>query len=469
MKLRSPLYIGLILVLCTWTVGKVCFSTECTGEIEFCSQVSSTESRESPPINCVEKFPDNAIPADAQNGYVLLKVSNTALNDVAIAVFTDPQGKKLEYPFEYWGKNYTNWYEVVPLPMNKLLEAPGTWVFTYYVENPYSQNRDELCSTTFSVGFEPNIEVLPRSLDFGTVGVGSHLDKTFTIRNTGSGTLTVSSFVGLPAYGFSFVNPSIPPFTIADGASQIVTVRFSPDSQGNKSTNVWVHSNGDKGNPSSIPVLLTGYSPSPIYPTANVNGIWKGHLNASSDLMNFYVQLYDTADNSVLVIVSPDGKSFHAFLDTIPDSPVRLDADDLGGKGSHISATFTSESTGTAVLRLEGQTERNYDLNRWLASSPLAQNGIWRNTSPGAAVNFYVQSYDTEDDSAIVIYSPDGWEFAAFLATDFEAFVVDIDDLGGQGYHLTMNFVDEDNATASLTFPSTPGSNYILVRAFRQR
>ena len=96
----------------------------------------------------------------------------------------------------------------------------------------------------------------------------------------------------------------------------------------------------------------------------------------------------------------------------------------------------------------------------------FAQAGIWKSATPSDAVSFYVQAYDVTDHSVVVIYSPDGVEFAAFQDTEFEAGVVDVDDLAGQGYHLTMTFVDADSATAMLTFPSAPGASYTLIRTF---
>jgi hypothetical protein len=44
--------------------------------------------------------------------------------------------------------------------------------------------------------------------------------------------------------------------------------------------------------------------------------------------------------------------------------------------------------------------------------------------------------------------------------------VVDADDLGGAGHHLTINFIDEDNATATLTLAGSDPVDYTLVRAF---
>jgi len=100
------------------------------------------------------------------------------------------------------------------------------------------------------------------------------------------------------------------------------------------------------------------------------------------------------------------------------------------------------------------------------AGLSFAQAGIWKSATPSDAVSFYVQSYDVTDHSVVVIYSPDGVELAVFQDDAFEAGVVDVDDLGGQGYHLTMNFVDADNATATLTFPSEPARSFTLVRTF---
>ncbi len=95
-----------------------------------------------------------------------------------------------------------------------------------------------------------------------------------------------------------------------------------------------------------------------------------------------------------------------------------------------------------------------------------AQSGIWKGDPVRPNDNFYVQSYDTEDNSVIVIFSPDGVQYAAFLDADFESGVVDADDLGGLGHHLTMNFADEDNATATLDLADADPTNYILVRTF---
>ena len=66
--------------------------------------------------------------------------------------------------------------------------------------------------------------------DFGAVSVGSSLNKTFTIENTGSATLTVSNITltGTNSGEYSLVTPPTFPLAIAGGSTQTITVKFTP-------------------------------------------------------------------------------------------------------------------------------------------------------------------------------------------------------------------------------------------------
>jgi len=70
---------------------------------------------------------------------------------------------------------------------------------------------------------DPAISVTPDSLGFGDVAVGSSAEKTFTVENTGSGTLTGSASTSAP---LSIVSGGS--YSLLEGQSQTVTVRFSP-------------------------------------------------------------------------------------------------------------------------------------------------------------------------------------------------------------------------------------------------
>lgn len=73
--------------------------------------------------------------------------------------------------------------------------------------------------------------VTPTSIDFGTVSVGSSKDTTFTIKNTGGGTLGGSVSESCPDYSIVSGGGA---YTLAGGESLTVTVRFEPASAGVK-------------------------------------------------------------------------------------------------------------------------------------------------------------------------------------------------------------------------------------------
>ena len=78
-----------------------------------------------------------------------------------------------------------------------------------------------------------SISVTPASQDFGTVEVGSTVDRTFTVENTGGGTLSGSASISSP---YSIVSGGS--YSLSAGASQTVTVQYSPTSAGTHNATV---------------------------------------------------------------------------------------------------------------------------------------------------------------------------------------------------------------------------------------
>ena len=105
----------------------------------------------------------------------------------------------------------------------------------------------------------PALSVIPASLDFGTVSVGSSADKAFVVTNTGGGILTGSVSASAP---FSIISGGS--FSLTLGTSQTVVVRFSPTATGTSAGNVTFTSNG--GNVSPL-VTGTGRGVSAISPS----------------------------------------------------------------------------------------------------------------------------------------------------------------------------------------------------------
>jgi hypothetical protein len=85
-----------------------------------------------------------------------------------------------------------------------------------------------------------DIDVLPMSLDFGSVMVGESQELRLTIRNTGTTLLTVNS-IGSSNPQFAVVTPS-GAFTVNPAVKQAVTIRFMPTTGGAQSATVSIRS-----------------------------------------------------------------------------------------------------------------------------------------------------------------------------------------------------------------------------------
>jgi hypothetical protein len=108
--------------------------------------------------------------------------------------------------------------------------------------NQYSFNSASLGNGTALLwtlpSTNPAISVTPASQDFGSVAVGSSADRTFTVQNSGNGTLTGNASTSSPYSIFSGSQ-----WSLGAGASQPVVVRFSPTSAATFSSNVNFTSN----------------------------------------------------------------------------------------------------------------------------------------------------------------------------------------------------------------------------------
>ncbi len=94
--------------------------------------------------------------------------------------------------------------------------------------NPHSVLMDD--DHTLHAVFETTYcQVSPTSLDFGTVALGSYLDKTFAITNTGGEILTGSVSESCDHYGIISGGGA---YGLGPGDSVVVTVRFEPTSIG---------------------------------------------------------------------------------------------------------------------------------------------------------------------------------------------------------------------------------------------
>lgn len=115
----------------------------------------------------------------------------------------------------------------------------------------------------------PELSVSPVSKNFGSVLIGSGLSQTFTISNTGTGALTVSSTAlsGTGAGNFSIVNGGAE-FTVSPGDSHYTEIRFVPGSVGLSGASFIITSNDPVNTP--LQVALTGKGVSTPVPSISI-------------------------------------------------------------------------------------------------------------------------------------------------------------------------------------------------------
>ena len=118
--------------------------------------------------------------------------------------------------------------------------AAGTTYFVRVTAVDTSGN-ESACSGSASGVAQPDFSVTPSAAtSFGSVTIGSTADRTFTVQNTSTASLSGTATVGAP---YSIVSGAS--FSLAAGASQAVTVRFRPTGAGTFAGNVNFTAGGD--------------------------------------------------------------------------------------------------------------------------------------------------------------------------------------------------------------------------------
>ncbi|MFC7215330.1 right-handed parallel beta-helix repeat-containing protein [Saliphagus sp. GCM10025334] len=117
---------------------------------------------------------------------------------------------------------------------------------------------------------QPDITVVPPTLDFGTQTVGDNELRTVTVENEGNATLSVTD-IGLAGATRHFDVVSPVSFTLAPGDSRDVTVAFEPTSSGTKTATFEISSD-DPGEPTvTVALAGSGFSPSTPDPIEGSN------------------------------------------------------------------------------------------------------------------------------------------------------------------------------------------------------
>jgi len=186
-----------------------------------------------------------------------------------------------------------------------------------------STGNQSACSVVASATAQIDFSVTPTgSVNFGNVNVGSFATQTFTVQNTRSGTVTGTASVAAP---FSVVSGS--PFSlIGNGATQTVTVRFTPTTAATASTSLNVSADGDV-----VSRLVTGVG-----------------IGTAADTIAPSLTISSPTANATLVTGSPTLTLGGSASDNVGVTQVTW-ANDRGGSG--VATGTTTWATGTIALQ----------------------------------------------------------------------------------------------------------------------
>ena len=125
--------------------------------------------------------------------------------------------------------------------------APGAVTATLSVLSNASNGAEQLIALQGSGEGVPELAVLPLSIDFGNVLVGSRGTAEVQIDNTGTATLNVASLVISGETGaFAVGDGSTGPFTLEPGENMAVSISFSPSQAGEARATLAIDSNANE-------------------------------------------------------------------------------------------------------------------------------------------------------------------------------------------------------------------------------
>ena len=172
----------------------------------------------------------------------------------------------------------------------------------------------------------PSISVTPSSRDFGSVSVGSSMDKTFAVTNAGSGTLTGTADVDSP-----FMIAAGNSYSLASGQTHTVIVRFSPKAaQGYTKTVSFTGGDSATGTVTGAGMIST-YT---ITASAGTGG--------------------SISPSGTVSVASGESKTFYiAANNGYKISNVKIDGTSHGAISSHLFSDVTSNHTITASFSID--------------------------------------------------------------------------------------------------------------------
>lgn len=185
-------------------------------------------------------------------------------------------------------------------------------------------------------GVQPLISVVPSSISFSNVSVGTTNTQTLSIRNTGTANLTISQ-ASLAGSTFSYSSLALP-LTLAPGASSNLTVAFTPTSASNFYANLSL-ANNSPTTPLVVPISGTSVAPV-LQLSASPTSLSFGSITTGTTSSQT-VTLTNTGNSSVSI--SSIGITGTGFTPAGFTLPLSLAA----GQSTAFSVVFAPTTAGT--------------------------------------------------------------------------------------------------------------------------
>ena len=178
------------------------------------------------------------------------------------------------------------------------------------------------------------LQVTPTSIGYGSVVTGDTASNSFTVKNTGGTTVTITASTPPSGHGFAATTTLSTGATIAPGATATESVTFSPTSTGAASDS-WTITGDDASGPHTVQFSGTGVTP--------LNG--SGLTFPTTTVGQSSQQTLTLTTNKALTVT---GASSNAAAFTVGTATPTIPASLVNGGAIAIPVTFTPTAAGSA-------------------------------------------------------------------------------------------------------------------------
>ncbi len=240
----------------------------------------------------------------------------------------------------------------------------------------------------------PGIEVTPASQDFGTIRVGLITDGTFTVQNTGGGTLSGIASVPSP---FAIVSGS--PYSLGAGETRVVTVRYSPTAAATDSADVTFTGGGGAVRPvtgsATNPPPLAGFTASPT------TGVWPLTVAFANQTSGATAYIWDFGDGETSTAQDPVHVYYHAGIYTVSLTATGPGGSDTISRNAYITVEKAAATVTLADLsQIYDGTPRNATATSSPAGLAIILTYDGTTEAPIAAGSYEVVGTITDADYA---------------------------------------------------------------------